>query len=235
MFSKASWLKATTIVVLATSVLTGCDSKVGEDPPPPSSYELGNTQCLSRMKPVIENFVKGDAKNAELESAWSCVSSAVETFKRYVRGNSSDRYTPKNWRLFCKRIFLKKMPSLFRVELQVEFMKIKQIFVGGSADAITRDEIDKLIVLFKNLRDMTVALNPYMKVLSMNWSVSEINNLQADVRYFEDANKEIQNAARLLASLIEKNSQSYQLFDFTVLVKEMGVFFGEDCGFCEDD
>ncbi|WP_374030086.1 hypothetical protein [Bdellovibrio bacteriovorus] len=228
MFSK-TYLKQTLVVLLFSFLaLTGCDSKLGEDPPPPDSHELGGTKCLSDMSPVVKAFVQGDARREDIEASWACVGTAVETFKRYVRGSSADRYTPQELATFLENNFLDRSKNeKISVGLQTEFMKLKQVFIGGSGDHITRDEIDKLLDLFKNFRTLTVGLNPYMKVLSLNWAVGDSSKLQRDVRYFEEANKEVQNAARLLASLIEKNGKSYQLSDFVVLLDELGLFFGE--------
>lgn len=231
MFSKITLLQTVLLSVFALSVFTGCDSKVGEEPPPPSSYELGTTQCLTKVPPIIEKFVAGEAKDPDLESGWDCITSAVETFKRYVRGSSADRYTSQELSTFLEKNFLDPKGDKVSPELQTEFMKVKQLFVGGDRTYITRTELDKLSELFKNLRGMTLSLNPYMKVLAMKWSVSEATNLQADVRYFEDTNKEIQNAARLLASLIEKNGQSYQLSDAVILMQELGKFLHQDWDF----
>ncbi|WP_415061961.1 hypothetical protein [Bdellovibrio sp.] len=228
MFSRFEFKKSLIVLALSVVGLTGCDTKVGEEPPPPSSQEFSGTQCLSDMKPVVESFIKGTAKNDELENSWNCVTGAVEKFKRYVRGRTADRYTAQELATFLENNFLDKSKNQkISTGLQIEFMKLKQLFIGGSREHITRAEIDKLLVLFQNFREMTIRLNPYMKVLSLNWTVSEASSLQSDIRYFEAANKEIQVAARNLASLVEKNGQGYKLSDFAVLMEEMGNFFGE--------
>ncbi|MBV2167952.1 MAG: hypothetical protein KUL82_04515, partial [Bdellovibrio sp.] len=228
MFSRFEFKKSLIVLALSLVGLTGCDTKVGEEPPPPSSQEFSGTQCLSDMKPVVESFIKGTAKNDELENSWNCVTGAVEKFKRYVRGRTADRYTAQELATFLESNFLDKSKNQkISTGLQIEFMKLKQLFIGGSREHITRAEIDKLLVLFQNFREMTIRLNPYMKVLSLNWTVSEASSLQSDIRYFEAANKEIQVAARNLASLVEKNGQGYKLSDFAVLMEEMGNFFGE--------
>lgn len=213
--------------------LVGCDFKIGEKPPPPESQEFGGTRCLSDMNPVVKAFIDGNAKNEDVITAWNCATSAVEKFKRYVRGRTADRYTSQELATFLENNFLDVTPTGRRIspELQVEFMKLKQVFVGGSADYLTRTEIDKLIVLFGELRTMTVSLNPFMKVFSMNWTVSEARGLQMDIRYFEDANREIQSAAKTLASLIETNSPSYKFSDFISLLNNLDAFFGEHWDF----
>lgn len=210
-------------------VMAGCDSKVGEEPPPPSNQEFSGTQCLSAVKPVITSFVKGEASQRDIEASWDCAGSAVEKFKRYVRGRSSDRYSSQELATFLEKNFLDG--EVVSPKLQIEFMKIKQLFVGGSAEFLTRDEIDKLGVLFENFSDISVRINPYMKVLVMTWSASDSAKMQENAKFFEQANQEVQEAARSIAALIEKNGQGYFLSDFVSLTEELGVFFGENWEF----
>lgn len=233
MFSKIG-VKKWIVGLMAVTMLAACDSKVGEEPPPPESQEFGGTQCLSDAKPVAKAFVVGDAKADELEDAWDCIGSAVEKFKRYVRGNTADRYTAQELATFLEKNFLDpKEKAVITPELQVEFMKLKQVFVGGSRDYLTRSELDKVVVLIKNLKTITVRLNPYMKVISLKWTVSQIPGVQSEVRHFEEANAELQSAAKTLASLIEQNGQGYKLSDFPVLMRELSYLFKESWDFPE--
>lgn len=219
------------LICLMTSLLVGCDSKVGEEPPPPDSQEFGSTQCLSDIKPIMKNFIAGSAKNEELEVSWNCIASAIEKFKRYVRGRSADRYSSQELATFLENNFLDKDSVKISPKLQLEFMKVKQVFIGGNQDFLTRTEIDQLVTLIKNFKTITINLNPYVKILSLNWSISEANKHQSDVRFFEQANEEIQNTAKLLSSLIEKNGHSYKLSDFVSLMDELGGFLGEEWEF----
>lgn len=221
-------------LLLAATLLASCDSKVGEEPPPPESQEFGGTQCLSEAKPVAKAFVVGDANDADLQAAWNCVSSAVEKFKRYVRGNTADRYTAQELATFLEKNFLDpKEKAVITPQLQVEFMKLKQVFVGGSRDYLTRAELEKVILLMGSLKSITLRLNPYMKVISLNWAVSELPGVQSEIRHFEEANTELQNAAKTLATLIEKNGKGYDLSDFPVLMRELSYLFKESWGFPE--
>lgn len=227
-FNFVKVISSLAVGLLLAGGLTGCDTKLGEEPPPPDSQEFGGTQCLTETKPVAKAFVIGEAKTEDLEAAWDCVSGAVEKFKRYVRGNTADRYTAQELATFLEKNFLDpKEKEIISPQLQIEFMKLKQIFVGGSRDYLTRGELDKTIALLRNFRTITVKLNPYMKIYSLNWEVAEDANVQSDIRHFEAANAELQDAARALASLIEQNAQGYNLSDFVVLMQEMSLFFGE--------
>lgn len=230
-FASLSFKKLLIAMLTLSFLLTSCDAKLGEEPPPPSSQEFGGTQCLTETKPVIKAFILGEAKKVELERSWDCVSSAVEKFKRYVRGRSGDSYSSQELATFLEDNFLDPESPKVSVELQYEFMKVKKLFVGGDDKHITRVEVDRLLSLFKILRDITINVNPYMKILALKWSLNGEEKLQGEIKFFEDANKEIQLAAKTLATVIEENGQSYKLSDFVTFVSLMGGLFEEDWDF----
>ncbi len=232
MFSNLSLMRKLAVLMALVLTITGCETRVGEDPPAATGQEFGGTKCLEEALPVVEAYFTGEAKTEDVGKAWDCIGSAIEKFKKYVRGNSSDRYTSQELADFLEDNFLTETKrGQISPSLQNEMMKFKQMFVGGSTEHITRAEIDKTLETFRSFKDITMRLNPYMKVLTLNWSVSTSSKMTQEVRYFEEANKEVQAAARLLASLIEKNSQSYVLSDFAKLMEEMGKFFGEEWQF----
>ncbi|MGZ3801046.1 MAG: hypothetical protein ACXVCR_02600 [Bdellovibrio sp.] len=232
MFSKFEFTSILFVMALIMGFLSGCDSKVGEQPPPIKNQEFGGSKCLDGIKPTMDAFFNGEAKSQDLEASWDCVSDAIEKFRRYVRGRSADLYTSQELATFLESNFLDQTKNeKISPHLQAEFMKIKQVFVGGSGEQFTRSDIDRLLVVLKTFRQVTVNLNPYIKVLSLKWSVKDEDSHEGDVRFFEKANEEIQSTSRLLASLIEKNGYSYQLSDFVSLTEELSVFFGEQWNF----
>ena len=231
MFSKFK-LKSIMLLGLSAMLLAACDARVGEQPPPTAAYEFSGTQCLSGASPTVKQYVLGNAKEADVNALWDCVGTAVAQFKKYVRGKTADRYTSQEIATFLEANFFDKTKKTkISPELQLEFMKIKQLLVGGGRDYITRSELDTAAETFEVFRKVTVGLNPYMKVLAMNWSVSKVNNIQTDMNYFEDANGAVQVAGKTLADLFEKNGQTYELSDFVSLMKELSKFFEEDWAF----
>lgn len=231
MFSNLK-LKGAVLLGAAALLLAGCDARVGETPPPADAYEFSGTQCLSSAGPVVKDFIKGTAKNPDINSMWDCVGSAVAQFKKYVRGSTADRYTSQEIATFLETNFFdKSKKTKISPELQVEFMKIKQLLVGGGREYITRAELDKAAATFETFRQVTLGLNPYMKVLALNWTVTHVSNIQTDMTYFEEANTAVQKAGRTLATLFEQNGQTYALSDFVSLMKESSKFFEEDWEF----
>ncbi|MDG0816151.1 hypothetical protein [Bdellovibrio svalbardensis] len=228
-----NWIAAAILTgAAALALLAGCESRVGETPPPSEAYEFSGTQCLSSSTPVVKQFIQGTAQVADVHALWNCVGSAVVQFKKYVRGKTTDVYTSQEIATFLEdNFFDKTKKTKISPELQVELMKIKQLIVGGNKDFITRQELDKAVEAFEVFREVTVGLSPYMKVLALNWTPSHVSNIQTDMLYFEEANGSVQKAARTLAALFEKNGQTYALSDFVKLMEELSVFIGEDWEF----
>ncbi|MBS1969623.1 MAG: hypothetical protein JSU04_04925 [Bdellovibrionales bacterium] len=224
MFSKKHLCWLLSFVLVTTS----CAPKVGEAPPETQQQKLGGTQCLSGLQPVIESFVAGTASDANVSAAWDCASNAIVKFKKYVYGRSADRFEATELADFLRTNFLEANAPAITPELRNEAMRIKQLFLGGSIDYITRTELDKIIDMLGDLKSITLHLNPYMKLIAQKWSVTSSANVQDDIRYFEKASDEIQSAARALANMIKENNQSYELDHFVIFLREFSNFAGQD-------
>jgi hypothetical protein len=227
MFSKKSVSRALVAFLVFPLTLTGCDIKLGEEPPPPDAQGFGSA-CLSKVGDVAEKFMQGTANDIELQSSWTCVTSAVDDFRRYVRGRSDDRYTSAELASFLEKNFLETGHSKISPELQLELMKFKQLFVGGSSEYLTRNELGALGDVLGMFQAVSLRLNPYMIVLSLNWKVNGRINMQRDMAYFEQANQELQEAAKTIATQVEKNTQTYVLNDFAKLLREFANFSGSN-------
>lgn len=181
MFSKNS-----VIAILMAAVMTfiaGCDSKIGEAPPEAQAHEYAGASCLSNTSSVLREFIAGTAKEAEINALWNCLGGAVQSFQRYVRGSDKSRYTSQELATFIEKNFMDQTKATkISPELQLEFMKLKQLFLGGNDKYITQKELTSMQEVFALLRGITVRLNPYMKIMVLKWSVSDTNQVQKDMR-----------------------------------------------------
>jgi hypothetical protein len=225
MFSK-NYLRYFGAVTLVLSTLTSCTPKLGEAPPDINQQKLDGTQCLSNLKPVVTRYLAGEATNGEVAEGWDCAAVAIRKFKQYVYGRSDDRFTSEELVEFLEKNFLAPTGPKISADLRLQFMKFKQLLVGGSAEALTRVELDQIIDLFGEMKSVTVRINPYMAVISQKWSDGQTRDSQEDAKFFEKANDEIQGAAGELADLIVKNNKSYNLDDFVTFMKEYADFYG---------
>jgi hypothetical protein len=227
MFSKNSIVAAVMAAVM--TFIAGCDSKIGEAPPQAQAHEYAGASCLSNTSSVMRDFIAGEAKDADLNALWGCLGGAVQSFQRYVRGSDKSRYTSQELATFIEKNFMDQTKAAkISPELQLEFMKLKQLFLGGNVNYITQKELTSLQDVFALLKGITLRLNPYMQIMVLKWSVSDTNQVQKDMQFFEEANKELQNSAKILATHIEKNGQTYNLSDFVTFLRELSKTLGDD-------
>ncbi len=207
-------------------VLTGCQLPIDEGLPPSLEKEqkLGQgTQCLGDVLPVMDAFMEGTATAKDIDATWECFASAIDLFQKNTRGNYADRFLSRELANFFERYFLKDTKISDR--LLVEIFHLKQLFVGGSADSMTRDELSRLADFARLLKRVSIRLLPYMQIISMKWNLQSYRSFNADIRYFEATNLELQRAAKEIGEAIEKNGQSYQLQNFIVLCEEVAKLY----------
>ncbi|MGZ3796248.1 MAG: hypothetical protein ACXVB1_07790 [Pseudobdellovibrionaceae bacterium] len=206
--------------------LTSCTPKIGEAPPQNEQQKLSKTQCLSGLQEVVDDFIAGEATDAAVISGWDCASTAIKTFKKYVYGRADDRFEAIELADFIEKNFLKDTSSLISPTLREEMMRIKQLFLGGSIEYVTRAELDKIVSILGDLKEISLHLNPYMRLITQKWTITGSTNIQKDITYFEKASEEIQNAAKALANIIIENNQSYELDHVITFLREFSDFTG---------
>ncbi|MGZ5279234.1 MAG: hypothetical protein ACXWC9_04800 [Pseudobdellovibrionaceae bacterium] len=221
MFSK---IAQHSFFVLAFVASTGCNLPLNETPPEPKPIEvsLGEaTGCLSRVMPVVQVYFEGKAQSAQVDATWNCISTALETFEKSVNGRYEDRFTSREVAHFIEQYFLEdgeRLPD----SLMVEIFRIKQLFVGGAIDSISRVEMKNMSPVIRDLKRITLQLNSYMNVFTLNWDSSYMRDLNSN--HFEDATFAIQHAAKDLGGIIEKNGLPYRMEYVTNLLREFETF-----------
>lgn len=227
--------QASLLALVLLGNLLGCTPKIGEKPPDPVNIELGVSKCLTKSAQDLKAFFAANVSEADLTRAWSCVEAAFYQFDKYVVGQEKDRYTSQEVVDFLERNFFENQNSqTIHKELQVEFMKLKQIFVGGSRDYVTRDELKRSQSFVREISRMTVTLNPFMNIVVMAWKPDLDSGRNADLDLFEKSNLATQVFARELAQLFKVHDSKYNLSDIIKLVKELEKFFNEDWTWVSD-
>ncbi len=216
------------LLSLATVAAMGCSLPLGEQPPETDPLEVGlagKTECLSRVVPVLERFFQAEAKSPEIIAAFDCMNTALTTFEKSTQGRYEDRFTARELAHFIEQYFLEK-GSRVPETLLTEIFRIKQLFVGGSLESLTRAEMVNLHSVLEELKRLSLMLNPHMKVYVLDWKLRDLGGWDNDVRIFEDANLAIQQATKDLAILIEKNGLPYHLPNVLILLRELADFNG---------
>jgi hypothetical protein len=216
-------LKAWACSLFTTLSLTACELPLFEAPPPPSpvNVSLGDAEgCMSKVFPVLEDFFSGTAQEPQLIATWNCVSTALDTFEKSVQGRFEDRFTDKEVGHFIEQYFLDEGDEITQ-EMMYQVFLIKQLFVGGDVTSITRTELNNLEKVISEIREISIDINAYMSIYSMNWKI-ERDYSDIDIDKFEKANSALQDAAKELAKIIERNGKAYDLSNFVPLLQELG-------------
>lgn len=215
--------------------LSGCNMHVGEEPPPTINPKLTGTQCLSGVMVTAKDFIQGQAQDQDLVAGWDCLSGAVEKFNKYVRGRSEDRYEIQELSTFLEKNFFEKQnPKKISPELQLELMRIKKLFLGGSLTQITRLELEQTKETFKNFKNLTLKINPYMQIATFNWKPGDPVTLKKDQPFFDQANLAFQMVAKELGGMIQVKNESYELDNANQFFIQLSKFYNEKWPFLEE-
>jgi hypothetical protein len=221
-------------ILLATAMSVSCGLKLNDEPPVPVGLDFRageKAKCLSEVLPLMSHFVEGNSSAPAVEQIWDCFRSALTVYGSFVRGREDERYSARELATFFEMYFLKDIKINDRLLDQV--MKLKRVFVGGDDKYLTRDELNKLIAGSQELKIICLKMLPYMKVFSFNWKIGQVQILDNNIRYFDEANLAIQDAAKDLAAMIAKNDKSYAISNFVVLLEEISKLYGTTWPFLE--
>ncbi len=198
--------------------------------------ELGNTACLSATADVMNNFFAGRAQAGEVDAGWQCIENAFKTFNRYFTGKRDpEKIFPDELATFFEKYFIeldpvtKKPKNRISPEFQHEFMKIKQLFLGGSREYLSREEFNRIADIISRLRELSKKVNRYMGVYTLNWRAT--GDDYNDIEFFEAANTTLQDFSKEISSLMVPDHQPYSFDDFFSLLDEWAKFYNDNWDF----
>lgn len=227
--------KVSALPVLLTFVL-GCGSQHwGEKPAegPSGNNKIGSEiRCLGNVLPIMQAFMTGEASALDVSKTWQCFAGALELLKNRVRGEHPRGYKATELKDFFERYFLKEGVEISPV-LLTEIMRIKQVFVGGENQLVTRQEIEDLIRFSNEMESLSLEILPSMRILALRWSIESEEQLPAAEAEFEFAKARAEKVLRQLASRIESKGQSYKIANFIVLMEEMEKMYSSDWAFLD--
>lgn len=230
MFSKFGWKLL--VMILIAGFMSSC-RLTGESEAKPAlpPNKIGSeARCLSHVLPSMRNFLNGSASTEEVSSTWTCFESALDLFGKKVRGAHPAYYESREVADFFEAYFLAEDTKISD-SLLTEIMKLKQIFVGGENQRVTREELTALTDFARKMRGLSIEILPHMKILSMNWAVTGANDFAEDLQKFDAAQSAAEKTVQQIASWIEPNKQAYQILSLARLMREMQDLYKESWPF----
>lgn len=211
-------------ILLFTS---GCGLKFGEKPKEEKVVQFTQGSCLEEATANFKLFFAGDATDKQVGDAVQCFQTAFQHFKENVRGQNKDSYTPEEIGGFIKSQFFKgDSASQFSTGFVSEVMALKVVLIGGTADAITRDELDGISALVGALQSELIKLNPHMKVIVSKWKLSA--KAEEDNKKFNEAKTAFAKFLDMLANRLKLTGKTYQLNNLVSLAAEVTSLMKSD-------
>lgn len=200
-------------------VLSGCQLNTQEVVPenPPLKLEAPSENCFGPSLTSIELYFQGAADREKIDSAFACVSGALEMFSTYGRGSTnSESFSSVELRAFLERHFLGSIK--LSDSLLLEFMRIKQSLLGGATDRLTKAEIAKLKVVLETLRGEFQRLRPYVGILTQR-DPGPLGVV--DSALLEQALSDFTYSMDTIGTLLGQSKQTYRLENFKTLLLEI--------------
>jgi hypothetical protein len=213
--------KSLKLFVVSTALIgsVGCGLKVNEDIPPGSEVNasLGmSTDCFAPAGTALNDFFKGTATEAQVHSFWNCLSFSVSEFEKNTHGKTVSLYTGRELANFFERYFLKGGRPI-SIVLMTEVFRLKRVFVGGNLESISRPEMAQAIRVMAALKNVTLKVNPHMKILNLNGKAN-LNNLAQSRADFVKAEQDLLTAVRELSALLKAE---YSMDAFTTFANQL--------------
>lgn len=127
----------------------------------------GGGDCLSNFGTRVSDYTDGKMNDAEIGVFWDCVGKAINDYEILTHGDqSAGSYTPQAIRRFLQRYFIKNRQ--LDDPLLNSIMEVKRVLLSGTAESITREELQRLQEFIALMKELSVQLNPHVKVAFMS-------------------------------------------------------------------
>jgi hypothetical protein len=211
------------LVIAGFLGLAACGKFLNEAKDQRQALELdGNFACLEKTPAQITQFVAGEIQPAELEQGIECGKQALVYFSKNTKGSLPEAYAPEDLRKFLGKYFLKE--NNFSPAFAVELFKLKRVLLGGSALALTKAEIQKLVDLMELLKAPLAALAPHIPRLLAQAPTATLDQLDEGIARWSQLLVTLSRNAELL-------SAQYSVQDLKGFLAELNGFLGKSSAY----
>lgn len=202
------------ISILSLSVLCACAKEnINQNKPVQVSLKESG-DCLTTISDKMIRFKKGELSDSQVASFWSCMQTAVSDYQRLTAGDQPDgSYTPFAIRRFLQRYFFKT--QAIDDQLLLNLMEMKRVLLGGSSQSVGREEIMKLLDLFELLKNISLDLNPHMRLI---FAPAE-NEPVTDIRR---AGLAVEVALQKIGKWLGQRNEEYTFSQMQALARSLG-------------
>ncbi|RYZ97356.1 MAG: hypothetical protein EOP11_22145, partial [Proteobacteria bacterium] len=156
------------LLALIFTLNTACSLRVGEELEQTKiTVNPAKEGCLANAGSILDRYFEGKIEEPELVAFWDCTEKAFTMFVQNTKGGAGDRYAPSELGAFLSKYFLegKKIDP----KLLAETMVLKQGLVGGSAETLSRAELEQILSLLRTVRLQSVKLRQFMPITASSF------------------------------------------------------------------
>lgn len=197
-------------------------AKESEKPAPPIEVDFKTGgKCVTNISQEIGDYADGKMAPREVGEFWDCLGHAVSEFQRLTTGDHGDSYSPQALRAFLQKYFIKE--HTVDDGLMLSVMELKRVFLAGSAQSLTRDELSRLQELMMQLKTISLILQPHARVLFLR----ETHATDAQVRAAAAA---MRAAIDVLAAWLNQRQQSYSFAQLDHFLEALEAWMSKSGG-----
>jgi hypothetical protein len=204
----------------ALFLFSGCDKFFKNDqkgPSPIVQFQATEFLCLKEVPNSLESYLRDEADVKTSRSMFICADRVLRVFSVLTTGENPNQFSGPELQLFLNRYL--DLKNKISDEFMIQLMKVKVLLVGGSEEALTREEIGSLKASLKNLADVAVSLRGHWKFFLF----TEDSKLVTQARI--DSERLLMRSAIFKILDSAKISQShYSWSDFSALVTSAAHF-----------
>lgn len=202
------------------SFCLGCGLNLGEKAPEPAPLSLDGRgySCIGQIAENVQAYVRDELSEDEINAFVGCLQKAFVNFAQLTRGSDGGKYHPNEIRKFIERYFLKD--QVISDSLLHEFMVLKQVFVGGDDQRISKLDLQSVVSILEDIRVEALRLKPHLKVLNYNLKRPP-EHLGLSLRQAQDA---LNQTIRTFSSRIARSKKVYRYENLSKLMTEFRDF-----------
>lgn len=223
-----NFLKHVVLLLVLGLGVCACSMNFGEKKEAAPALKLDSDKytCLSKIGEKIESYFGAEMSFAETGQFYDCVQASFDTFQVYARGAEKGSYSPNELRAFLETdvIYPKKIGDGFMSQA----MNLKAALLGGTADKITRAELNRFKVFLEILKDASTQFQPHMATLNPSVAMERTPDLVDRLGRGKSAGESAIQIAQLLGREIGNMAQPLRLEHLGGFVVELARFIYGD-------
>ena len=200
--------KVAVALLLLLLPLSGCSKGGSSISQPTIAINGASVSCLNGLGGKISGYFAGTDSENDVHAVWGCLNEVVTEFTQWTTGAVPGQYSASELQGFLEKYFFKG--GLSDATLSTT-MRLKQVLVGGSTEAITMAEIQSLLADISALDTLTSNLLPATAVV-----FAGANNTVTDTQW-TSSYKGLTQSGSGLAALFSSAGQTYQISEIQAL------------------